>query len=60
MKPQFLIPAFAFVFFFFGSTAVAQIELKGKIIDQGTLLPLENASIYIQNTAIGSISNSDG
>jgi hypothetical protein len=60
MKPQFSIPVFAFVFFFFGSTAVAQIELKGKIIDQGTLLPLENASIYIQNTAIGSISNSDG
>ncbi|HKK11469.1 MAG TPA: carboxypeptidase-like regulatory domain-containing protein, partial [Flavobacteriaceae bacterium] len=30
------------------------------IIDQGTLMPLENASIYIQNTTIGTISNSDG
>jgi hypothetical protein len=60
MKPQFSIPIFAYVFFFFGSTAVAQIELKGKIVDQGTLLPLEYASIYIQNTAIGTVSNSDG
>jgi hypothetical protein len=60
MKPQFSIPIFAFVFFFFGSIAVAQIELKGKIVDQGTLLPLEYASIYIQNTAIGTVSNSDG
>jgi len=60
MKPKFSIPILTFVLLFFGSTAIAQIELKNKIIDQGTLLPLENASIYIENTTIGTISNSDG
>ena len=37
-----------------------QTELKNKIVDFSTLLPLENASIYIENTTIGTVSNSDG
>ena len=40
--------------------ASAQIELKNKVVDISTLLPLENASIYVQNTTIGTISNVDG
>ncbi len=37
-----------------------QQEIKNKVVDFSTLLPLENASIYIKNTTIGTISNSDG
>ncbi len=38
----------------------AQSELKNKVMSLTTLLPLENASIYVQNTTIGTISNADG
>lgn len=38
----------------------AQIELKNKIIDFQKDEPVESASIYISNTTIGTISNSDG
>ena len=38
----------------------SQIELKNKIIDIGTLMPIENASIYVKNTTTGTISNVDG
>ena len=43
-----------------GFSTIAQIELKNKVVDIGTLLPIENASIYIKNTTTGTISNSDG
>lgn len=38
----------------------SQIELKNKVVDFSTLLPLESASIYIKNTTIGTVSNQDG
>ena len=38
----------------------AQIELENKVVDFATLMPLESASIYIKNTTIGTISNTDG
>ncbi|WP_460218096.1 carboxypeptidase-like regulatory domain-containing protein [Psychroserpens sp. MEBiC05023] len=38
----------------------AQIEVKNKIVDFGTLMPIESASIYVKNTTIGTVSNSDG
>lgn len=38
----------------------SQIEVKGKLIDADLEFPVENASIYVQNTTIGTISNSDG
>ena len=38
----------------------AQIEVKNKILDFATGLPLENASVYVQNTTIGTVSNVDG
>lgn len=38
----------------------SQVEIKGKIIDFSQQLPIENASVYIQNTTIGTISNADG
>lgn len=38
----------------------AQTELKNKILDFSTLMPLESASIYVKNTTIGTVSNADG
>ncbi|WP_375238732.1 carboxypeptidase-like regulatory domain-containing protein [Aurantibacter sp.] len=38
----------------------AQVELKNKVVDFMSFAPIENASVYVQNTTIGSISNSDG
>ncbi|QDO92528.1 carboxypeptidase-like regulatory domain-containing protein [Formosa sediminum] len=44
---------------FFG-TVYAQTELKNKIVDFSTMIPIESASIYVQNTTTGTISNADG
>lgn len=46
--------------FFFCFSAFSQKEVKNKISDFGTLMPIESASIYIQNTTIGTVSNADG
>lgn len=43
-----------------GATAFSQNELKNKIVDFATLMPIESASIYVQNTTIGTVSNADG
>lgn len=45
---------------FFSIVAHSQVELKNKVVDFGTLLPIESTNIYIQNTTIGTISNTDG
>ncbi len=44
----------------FSINAFSQIELKSKVVDFYTYLPLENTSIYIENSTIGTISNTDG
>ena len=38
----------------------SQTELKNQILDFSTLLPIESASIYVENTTIGTVSNADG
>ena len=38
----------------------AQKELKSRIVDFTTYEPIENASIYVQNSTVGTVSNSDG
>jgi len=38
----------------------SQIELKNRVVDFTTFLPIESASIYIENTTIGTVSNVDG
>lgn len=43
-----------------GMSMFSQTEIKNKIIDFGTLMPIESASIYVQNTTIGTVSNADG
>lgn len=45
---------------FLSVSASAQKELKNKISDFSTLMPIESASIYVQNTTIGTVSNADG
>ncbi len=44
----------------FGTTTYAQTEIKSKVSDFLTFLPIENANVYIKNTTIGTISNTDG
>lgn len=43
-----------------GFISYSQTEVKNKIIDFATLMPIESASIYVKNTTIGTVSNSDG
>ena len=45
---------------FFCFSAFSQKEIKNKISDFGTMMPIESASIYVQNTTIGTVSNADG
>lgn len=44
----------------YSMVSFSQTELKNKILDFSTLLPIESASIYIKNTTIGTVSNEDG
>ena len=40
--------------------AFSQVELKSRVVDFMTYEPLENASIYVDKSTIGSVSNVDG
>ncbi len=46
--------------FFVTATTFAQTELKGKVADFLTFQPIESASVYIENTTVGTITNADG
>ena len=52
----FLLIAFSSI------TAFAQsgYSISGKIIDQETKLPLQGASVFAENTTIGTATNNDG
>ncbi|GGG54417.1 hypothetical protein GCM10010976_26700 [Bizionia arctica] len=41
-------------------SAFSQTEIKNAVLDAETFLPLESASVYVQNTTIGTITNADG
>src|SRR5690554_2638110 len=45
---------------FLALNSFAQTELKGKVADFMTYMPIESASVYIKNTTVGSITNVDG
>lgn len=51
---------YALIFMLCSLVCFSQNELKNQIVDFGTMLPIESASIYIQNTTTGTISNADG
>tara|TARA_B100000795_G_scaffold260133_1_gene235700 strand:+ start:2669 stop:4090 length:1422 start_codon:yes stop_codon:yes gene_type:complete len=38
----------------------SQIEIKSKIVDFASFAPVQSASVYVQNTTIGTITNTDG
>ncbi|MBT0608976.1 carboxypeptidase-like regulatory domain-containing protein [Aequorivita echinoideorum] len=45
---------------FISVSTFAQTEIKNKVTDFLTFLPIESASVYIKNTTVGTITNSDG
>lgn len=45
---------------FLGISAFAQKDIKGRVTDFLTFSPIENASIYIKKTTVGTVSNADG
>ncbi len=61
IKPTVLLKQLSFLMLLFScAVGFSQTELRGMIIDFTTYTPIETASIYIQHTTIGTISNSDG
>ena len=57
---RFIKHTFSLLILFISLNAVSQTELKSKVVNFMTYEPLENASIYIENSTIGSVSNTDG
>ena len=60
MKRSYFKYIICFFILIFSINAFSQTELKSKVVDFITYLPLENASIYIDKSTIGTISNTDG
>jgi len=60
MKLSHLKHFFCLIIFFFSINAFSQIELTSKIVDFLSYEPLESASVYVDKSTIGSISNTDG
>jgi len=54
-KQLFIVSVFLFTI-----SAISQTEVKNKIVDFSSLIPIESASIYVKNTTIGTVSNQDG
>lgn len=60
MKNHFLTFTVVLLGIFFSTSLQAQTELRSKVSDFLTYEPIESASVYIDNTTIGTVSNSDG
>ena len=60
MKHSFIKHFVSIFLFFFCVHAFSQTEIKGKVVDFTQLLPIESASVYVQNSTIGTITNTDG
>lgn len=56
LKKQFILCCICL----YSVVSFSQTELKNKIVDFSTLMPIESASIYVKNTTIGTVSNEDG
>ena len=59
MKLSYLKHSRKLIVFLISITAFSQHELKNKVVDFVNLLPIENASVYVQNTTIGTVTNAD-
>lgn len=44
----------------FSVMTFSQTEIKNTVLDGESFMPLESASVYVQNTTIGTITNTDG
>lgn len=53
-------PFYCLLFLFYVSLTFSQVSIEGTLINSETDLTVENASVYIQNSTIGTISNSEG
>ena len=51
---------FLFFSFFITALSFAQFSISGQVTDGETKLPLEGASVFAQNTTIGTITNKEG
>src|SRR5690554_4458709 len=60
MKSTYFKISIAFYISFIGFSSFAQTELKGKVADFMTFEPIESASVYINKTTVGTITNVDG
>jgi len=60
MNYRFLKYFLGFIIHVFCVSAFAQTELRSKVADFSNYMPIVSANIYIQNTTLGTISNSDG
>ena len=60
MKHRFLKYFLGLIIHVFCISVFAQTELRGKVADFSDYMPVVSANIYIQNTTLGTISNSDG
>ena len=60
MRPSLLKYSFCIICCLFSLQIFSQTEIKGKVVDFTQLLPIESASVYVQNSTIGTITNSDG
>lgn len=56
-KPYFILAA---IFIFSTLSSLAQFTVSGKIIDSSSKEPLVGASVYCQNTTVGTVTNKDG
>lgn len=60
MKCPLLRYSLVIIVFFLGLQGFSQTQLTGKVTDFMTYQPIENASVYIENTTVGTITNTDG
>ena len=60
MKFSYSKLLFALLIFLVGFNGFTQSEIKGKVADFMTYAPIESASVYIDKTTIGTITNVDG
>ena len=60
MKNRFLNFFIGLFIHVFCISIFAQTEIKNKVADFSTFLPIVSANIYVKNTTLGTISNSDG
>lgn len=51
---------FVLFFSFFAEAQVSRYEIKGKVIDQNTQLPMQGASVFAQNTTFGVTTDAEG